>query len=95
MLVYSTYPGGAGTDSSRSIAIDAERNVYVTGSTTSSNFPTANALQPDSAGGSGDVLVTKINAAGKAILYSTYKSERSLLFVISACRNNARLRDNK
>ncbi|HEX9962780.1 MAG TPA: SBBP repeat-containing protein, partial [Pyrinomonadaceae bacterium] len=72
VLIYSTYLGGNGADSGRSIAIDAERNVYVTGSTTSTNFPTANPLQPNNAGGSGDVFVTKINAAGSQILYSTY-----------------------
>ncbi|HEX8370743.1 MAG TPA: SBBP repeat-containing protein, partial [Pyrinomonadaceae bacterium] len=72
VLLYSTYLGGSGADSGRSIAVDAGRNVYVTGSTTSTNFPTANPLQSNNAGGSGDVFVTKINAAGNAIVYSTY-----------------------
>ena len=72
VLVYSTYLGGNGADSGFAIAIDNEKNVYVAGSTTSPNFPTVNPLQPNNAGGSGDVFVTKINAAGNAIVYSTY-----------------------
>ena len=73
ILVYSTYLGGNGADDGRSIAIDAERNVYVTGGTNSTNFPTVNPLQPNNASPSfGDVFVTKINAAGNQILYSTY-----------------------
>jgi hypothetical protein len=73
VLVYSTYLGGNGADSGRAIAIDSERNVYVTGSTSSTNFPTANPLQPNNASPNfGDVYVTKINAAGTQIVYSTY-----------------------
>jgi hypothetical protein len=72
VLIYSTYLGGNGADSGRSIAIDAARNVYVTGSTTSTNFPTVNAVQPNLNGTRDDVFVTKINAAGNAIVYSTY-----------------------
>lgn len=73
VLVYSTYLGGNGADTGRAIAIDAERNVYLTGSTRSTNFPTVNPLQPNNAATStGDVFVTKINAAGNQILYSTY-----------------------
>jgi hypothetical protein len=73
VLVYSTYLGGNGADSGRSIAVDAAHNVYVTGSTLSTTFPTANPLQSANASPSfGDVFVTKINAAGDQILYSTY-----------------------
>src|SRR5205085_8804625 len=46
-------------------------NAYVTGSTTSTNFPTANPLQPSNGGGS-DAFVTKINGAGSILVYSTY-----------------------
>src|SRR6202158_4584712 len=71
-LVYSTYLGGSGGDEGRGIAVDAAGNAYVTGSTTSTNFPTtANPLQPTSGGGN-DAFVTKLSATGSALVYSTY-----------------------
>jgi len=71
-LVYSTYLGGSGDDSASGIAVDSAGNAYVTGSTTSSNFPTMNPLQPTYGGGNGDVFVAKINPSGSALVYSTY-----------------------
>jgi hypothetical protein len=70
-LVYSTYLGGTDGDNVAGIAVDSAGNVYLTGWTQSTNFPTANALQATLAGG-GDAYVTKINAAGSAFVYSTY-----------------------
>jgi hypothetical protein len=69
-LVYSTYLGGSGTDSGSGIAVDSSRNAYVTGSTTSTNFPTVNPLF--SSGGPGDAFVTEIGTQGNALVYSTY-----------------------
>jgi len=74
-LIYSTYLGGSGTDVAHGLAVDSSGNAYVCGSTTSSNFPlTAGALQASFAGGTtnGDGFVTKLNAAGTALVYSTY-----------------------
>jgi hypothetical protein len=70
-LVYSTYLGGSGSEIGVGIAVDSLGNAYVTGNTTSSNFPTAVALQPATGGGR-DAFVTKLNAAGTTLLYSTY-----------------------
>ena len=70
-LVYSTYLGGKGLETGYSIAVDGTGNAYVTGTTTSTNFPTKNPLQV-STGGSNDVFVTKLNATGSALVYSTY-----------------------
>ncbi|MGQ0570273.1 MAG: DUF7948 domain-containing protein [Armatimonadota bacterium] len=73
-LVYSTYLGGASVENSfqlAGIAVDAAGNAYVTGDTSSTNFPTANALQSASGGGS-DAFVTKLNPVGSALVYSTY-----------------------
>ena len=72
VLVYSTYLGGAGDDRSFGIAVDASGNAYVTGTTHSTDFPTASPVQPDNRGGSSDAFVTKLNAAGNALVYSTY-----------------------
>ncbi len=71
VLTYSTYLGGLSDDSAYGIAVDSQRNVYVAGLTSSSDFPRANPLQPNFGGGE-DVFVTKLNASGSAILYSTY-----------------------
>jgi hypothetical protein len=70
-VVYSTYLGGSGDEEGRGIAVDASGNAYLTGRTTSTNFPTANPLQP-TFGGDYDAFVTKLNAAGSALIYSTY-----------------------
>jgi hypothetical protein len=70
-LVYSTYLGGSGYDGSTGIAVDSAGNAYVVGWTGSTNFPTKNPLQPANAGGY-DAFVSKINAAGSALVYSTY-----------------------
>jgi hypothetical protein len=71
-LVYSTYLGGSGADNGNSIAVDASGNAYVTGLTSSTNFPTVNALQPTYGPGQSDVFVSKLNPAGTALVYSTY-----------------------
>jgi hypothetical protein len=70
-LVYSTYLGGSNTDGGNGIAVDVSGNTYVTGQTNSTDFPTANALQPTLAGNI-DAFVTKINATGAGLVYSTY-----------------------
>jgi hypothetical protein len=71
-LLYSTYLGGSGSDESEGIAVDSSGNAYVTGYTTSSNFPiTAGALQPTLRGNE-DAFVSKLNNTGSALLYSTY-----------------------
>jgi hypothetical protein len=66
-LVYSTFLGGifpAG------IAVDSAGDAYVTG-TTYDAPPLKNAFQA-TAGGGGDAFVTKLNASGSALVYSTY-----------------------
>jgi len=74
VLAYSTYLGGDnGGDAGSSIAVDGEGNAYVTGNARSTDFPTVNPFQPTSWGyESGDAFVTKLNAAGSALVYSTY-----------------------
>ncbi len=72
LLVYSTYLGGSGDDHGQAIAVDPSGNVYVTGYTFSTNFPTANPLQGAYGGGTYDAFVAKLNSAGSALVYSTY-----------------------
>ncbi|HEY3025348.1 MAG TPA: PQQ-dependent sugar dehydrogenase [Pyrinomonadaceae bacterium] len=70
-LVYSTYLGGTGDDLGSSIAVDSNNNVYLAGTTGSTNFPTMGPAYPANSGLS-DMFVTKINSAGSSIIYSTY-----------------------
>jgi len=66
---YNTYTDGAGFG----IAVDATGAAYVTGSTTSADFPTADPLQPTKGGGSGPVVVvSKFDPSGRALVYSTF-----------------------
>jgi hypothetical protein len=71
-LDYSTYLGGSTFENGIGIAVDSTGNPYVTGITRSPDFPTKNPLQPVFGGGINDVFVTKLNAAGSALVYSTY-----------------------
>jgi hypothetical protein len=71
VLSFSTYLGGTGNDQGSSIAVDAAGQAYVTGSTSSTNFPTVTPAQATYGGGD-DTFVTKLNAAGTSLLYSTY-----------------------
>ncbi|HEV2787494.1 MAG TPA: SBBP repeat-containing protein, partial [Solirubrobacteraceae bacterium] len=72
-LVYSTYLGGAAADDGFGVAVDDAGAAHVAGQTASTNFPSANAVQPALAGGTqSDGFVTKLNAAGSALAYSTY-----------------------
>ena len=72
-LVYSTYLGGSDDDGGSDIAVDAAGSAYVTGSTASTDFPTTlGAAQTTNAGGRSDAFVTKLDAAGSGLVYSTY-----------------------
>ena len=70
-IVYSTYLGGSGGDAGNGIAVDALGNVYVTGTTSSADFPVVKALEGVGQGKS-KAFVTKLSADGAAIVYSTY-----------------------
>lgn len=72
-LVYSTFIGGNYCDNSTSIAIDSSNNVYVTGETHSTDFPTTlGAYDTSYNGGGSDIYVLKLNSAGSSLLYSTF-----------------------
>jgi hypothetical protein len=70
-LVYSTYLGGMGYDSAAGLALDEEGEAYVVGQTFSRDFPSKNAYQSAFSGFS-DAFVTKLNAAGSEVLFSTF-----------------------
>lgn len=74
-LIYSTYLGGNRTETGIDISVDGSQNAYVTGRTASSDFPVMNAFDSTYSGGTDeDAFVVRINAAGSALVYSTYLS---------------------
>jgi hypothetical protein len=70
-LIYCTYLGGSGDDQALGLALDSARSVYITGFTQSTNFPVVGAFQGHLSG-TRDAFVSKLNAAGSALIYSTY-----------------------
>jgi VCBS repeat-containing protein len=70
-LVYSTCLGGV-SDSANGIAVDSSGDAYVTGTTYSDNFPTVNPFQATKKSSDTTAFVTKFNATGTALVYSTY-----------------------
>jgi hypothetical protein len=80
-IFFSTYVGGDSADEPREVNVDNSGNVFIMGTTNSQNFPTQNAFD-NSYNGNTDIFITKLNAAGNGLLYSTYvggtESERRL-----------------
>ena len=70
-LEYCTYMGGSGDDRAYGIAVDSTGAAYVTGTTTSGNFPTLHAEQ-SGLEGARNAFVFKLNPAGDMLVFSTY-----------------------
>ena len=71
-LIYSTYLGGSGFDSGASIVIDSADEAYVAGLTASPNFPTTPGAFQSASNFDSDAFVTKLNATGAGLVYSTH-----------------------
>ncbi|MEX2262676.1 MAG: carboxypeptidase regulatory-like domain-containing protein [Bryobacteraceae bacterium] len=72
VLSYATFLGGTGADSGAGIALDASGNAYVTGTTTSNDFPVSEGAVQSARKDNSDVFVSKLNPTGTAVLYSVY-----------------------
>jgi Beta-propeller repeat len=70
-VIYATYIGGRGDDRAAAIAVNSNGEAYVTGATSSSNFPLVSAARL-TLGGSKTAFVLKLNAAGNTLVFSTY-----------------------
>lgn len=71
--VYSTFISASGNDECLAVGVDASGYAYVTGKTSSTDFPTtASATQRTFAGGSYDAFGLKLSPNGDALTYSTY-----------------------
>jgi hypothetical protein len=71
-LSYSTYLGGTGSDTGRGITVDSSGDAYVTGYTTSGDFPTSERAFQKSLAGQQNAFVTKLSANGGRVEYSTF-----------------------
>ena len=72
-LIFSTFLGGAGSETGYGIKVDNLGNSYVIGTTTSdaTSFPLKNAYN-STYGGSQDIFMAKLNSTGNGLIYSTY-----------------------
>ena len=94
VIVYSTYLGGstpaASFSAGRVIAVGSDRGMYVAGTTTAVDFPTADAVQGSNAGDA-DLFVAKISADGSAVVFATYfggsSSEGPLTLALDGAEN--------
>ena len=82
-LFYCTYLGGTGIDVAGSIAVDQSGNAYLTGRTSSADFPTtAGSFQPVRGNSGGGLnyaaFVTKLNVDGSHLVYSSYLGDSSM-----------------
>ena len=71
-LVYSTYLGGGGDESGGGVVVDTAERAYVSGWTSSTNFPVVNAFQPQYGGGAADAFVAHLNPGGTVLDYATF-----------------------
>ncbi|HTK95965.1 MAG TPA: SBBP repeat-containing protein, partial [Terriglobales bacterium] len=71
-LIYSTYIGGSDTEGANGITVDRDGAAYITGSTSSSDFPTTAGAFQQSIAEAPDAFVTKLSASGSSLVWSTY-----------------------
>jgi hypothetical protein len=71
VLSYSTLIGADNNTQVQGIAVDSKGDVYVTGTTFATNYPTVDPFQSTNRGTT-NVFITKLNPAGNVILYSSY-----------------------
>ncbi|MBN1888326.1 MAG: SBBP repeat-containing protein, partial [Thermoflexales bacterium] len=71
-LLFSTFLGGTDDEFAQAIAVGGVGDVYVTGYTSSSDFPTVNPQQPAFQGGGNDAFVARLNSSTPSVLYATY-----------------------
>jgi hypothetical protein len=70
--MYSTFLGGKAYDQGRAIVVDADGSAYVVGHTYSSAYPVTADGFDTSYNGDADAFLTRLNAAGSALVYSTF-----------------------
>ena len=73
VLVYAGFIGGTGGETGGHVALDSARNLYLIGSTTSTDFPTTvGGPDPDFNGGCTDAYIAKVNPSGTGLVYAGF-----------------------
>ncbi|MBS1776481.1 MAG: PKD domain-containing protein [Bacteroidetes bacterium] len=70
--IYATYIGGSDNEQPHSLIVDANNNLIIAGRTYSNNYPVSAGAFDNSYNGGGDIILTKLNATGTALLASTF-----------------------
>jgi len=71
-LIFSTYLGGSGNDLATALCLAPSGEIWVTGETSSSDFPTTAGVWDSTYGGGVDIFLARLDAAGTTLLASTY-----------------------
>jgi gliding motility-associated-like protein len=90
-ILWSSYIGGLGNDAVFGVAIAQDNSLYITGGTSSSDFPVrTGAFQSNNAGGSCDAFLSHISADGKTLIHSTFfgTSSYDQMFLIQLDRDD-------
>ena len=88
-LVFSTFISGNNTDYLRDMALGNDGSVFITGWTSSVNYPvTPNAFQSSHGGGWDDAFVTRLHPSGSSLIYSTFLGGSDLDYGVSISMNN-------
>lgn len=86
-LTYSTLIGGEDSESPLCISVDSAGNSFIGGQTLSSNFPTTSGAYDRTLNSLNDAFFTKLNAAGSALVYSTFiggTDDQSVIDVVAS-----------
>jgi uncharacterized protein (TIGR03437 family) len=87
-VLYSTYLGGSGRDGASGIAVDANGSAYVTGATSSSDFPTTAGAFQTKLSTTQDVFIAKLSPDGSRLIYSTLLGSQAAVSTSIALDNS-------
>jgi uncharacterized protein (TIGR03437 family) len=86
-VLYSTYLGGSGRDGASGIAVDGNGSAYITGVTSSSDFPTTSKAFQTQLNSTQDVFIAKLSPDGSRLIYSTLLGSQSAVSTSIALDN--------
>jgi uncharacterized repeat protein (TIGR01451 family) len=72
LLEWSTFLGGAGSDSARAVKIGSAGNILIGGTTSSADFPATAGALSETLGGEQDCFVSKLASSGQGLIFSTF-----------------------